>query len=190
MRLFHQYQGYTKFIDRKSLPPCRIKNLSLEELGENTGFNTLNRIRERGAIRFDLLRALPYAFNNKQGDLVGFDIELIHLLARELKVSIEFVKLNQEEAATLLQKGDIDLASGVPLITENLSKFTLSLPYSEETIALVVKDDQRNKFKSLNQLKKLPELALGVPNHFFYKEVLFKNFSNAKLKMLLTKTIF
>ena len=40
--------------------------------------------------------ALPFAFINEQGDLVGFDIELAHHLAGELGVTLAFVPVPRE----------------------------------------------------------------------------------------------
>ena len=45
---------------------------------------------ERGVLRVGYLPdALPYAFFNGQGHLVGLDVELAHHLARELGVRLE-----------------------------------------------------------------------------------------------------
>ena len=39
---------------------------------------------------------LPFAFFNAAGDLVGFDIEMAHTLARDLRVELEFVPIARE----------------------------------------------------------------------------------------------
>ena len=48
---------------------------------------TLTAIRARGSLRVGYLPdSLPYAFFNERDDLVGFDVELAHRLASELRV--------------------------------------------------------------------------------------------------------
>ena len=50
-----------------------------------TSLPPLDTIRQRGVLRVGYLPdSLPFAFVNQGGDLVGFDIELAHDLAREL----------------------------------------------------------------------------------------------------------
>ncbi len=53
--------------------------------------------------------SLPFAFTNRNGDLVGFDIELAHILARELGVTLEFVRIEREQVAKHLYAGHCDL---------------------------------------------------------------------------------
>ena len=57
------------------------------------------RSRHRGAqvLRVGYLpAALPFAFFNAEGDLVGFDVELAHRLAREMGVSLAFVPADRD----------------------------------------------------------------------------------------------
>ena len=50
--------------------------------------DVLETIRARGRLRVGYLsNALPFAFFNQRGDLVGYDIELAHQLASELRVT-------------------------------------------------------------------------------------------------------
>ena len=57
------------------------------------GRSRLEEIEARGFIRIGYLRdLLPWAFVNAEQRLVGFDVEMAHLLARDLGVRIEFVK--------------------------------------------------------------------------------------------------
>ena len=52
----------------------------------------LARIRARGYLRVGYVPdSLPFAFTNRAGDVVGFDIGMAHRLARELGVGLEFV---------------------------------------------------------------------------------------------------
>ena len=58
----------------------------------DTNLPPLETIEARKVLRVGYLPdALPFAFFNEHGDLVGFDVELAHRLAREMGVSLAFV---------------------------------------------------------------------------------------------------
>ncbi len=60
-----------------------------------TSLPPLETIQARSVLRVGYLPdALPFAFVNQRGELVGFDIELAHDLARELGVSLAFVPVD------------------------------------------------------------------------------------------------
>ena len=81
--------------------------------------------------------ALPFAFVNQAGDLVGFDIELAHDLARELGVTLAFVPVDRDTMAAQLADGYCDLVmSGVAVTTERARDLLLSDSYLDETMAL------------------------------------------------------
>ncbi len=85
-----------------------------------TALPPLEAIAARGVLRVGYLPdALPFAFVNQAGDLVGFDIELAHHLARELGVTLAFVPLDRDSMAAQLDAGYCDLVmSGVAVTTE------------------------------------------------------------------------
>ena len=97
----------------------------------------LETIRERGVLRVGYLPdALPFAFVNQAGDLVGFDIELAHDLARELGVTLAFVPVDRDTMAAQLDAGYSDLVmSGVVVTTERARELLLSDSYLDETVA-------------------------------------------------------
>ena len=61
------------------------------------GADVATTIRARGILRVGYLPdSLPYAFFNARGELVGFDVELAHQLAREMGVKLELVPVSRE----------------------------------------------------------------------------------------------
>ena len=86
---------------RDSLPPVE---------GQDYGLARLDIIQGRGSVRVGYLAdALPFAFSNEQGVVVGFDIEMAHGLANDLGVKLELVRVPREEIDTLLSSGHIDV---------------------------------------------------------------------------------
>ena len=128
----------------------------------------MKRIRARGVIRVGYLGDNhPFAAFNAQGELAGLDIEMAHILARSLGVSLEFVPVHREQILQQLKEAYCDIVmSGLVITPERAETMSLSAPYMEVTLALVVQDYRRGEFSSRADLQKLkaPKLAvLDVP---------------------------
>ena len=134
----------------------------------------LEDIEERGVLRVCYLpAALPFAFFNQQGDLVGFDIELAHRLAREMGVTLAFVPAGRAELAGVLAEGYCDLAmSGVVVTTMRAREMLFSESYLDETFALVVRDHQREQFATWDAIRDLGAITIVAPDVPYYVDML------------------
>ena len=124
----------------------------------------LKSIVKRGKLRIGYHpENLPFSFVNDNGDLVGLDVELMHMLAREMKVEIEFIEWTYETVFKDLDQNKFDIAIGGLIVNpERLAKANFSNPYMNMTTAVVVKDHRRNQFKSWRLIDKEPIIRLGV----------------------------
>lgn len=191
----YQYQGYNKFIKRDFIME-EVKSHYLSEPEVNSSTiqpftGVLERIKQRGFIRVGYFRDdLPYSFHNHEGKLVGFDIEIMNQLAIDLNVEIEFVKIFHDQAKPLLASGYLDITSGVPVIPDNMAQFTLTMPYSTQNIAIVVKDQRRAEFTEWENITQREDLTLGIPETFFYKKAIARNFTHGKAWQISTPRLF
>jgi len=135
-----------------------------------TSVPPLETIQQRGVLRVGYLPdALPFAFVNQKGDLVGFDIELAHHLARDLGVTLAFMPVDRESMAAQLDDGYCDLVmSGVAVTTERARDLLLSDSYLDETVALVVPDHQRDQFERWDQIRDRGALTIAAPDVPYY----------------------
>jgi len=135
-----------------------------------TGKSRLDEIRERGFLRVGyLLDRLPYAFENARGELVGFDVELAHDLARTFNVRLEFVPINRERLTEQVNAGDCDiLMSGLAVTPERAAQMTLTASYHDETLAFVVPSHRRKEFGSRAAIGKQKGLRLGILGNQYY----------------------
>ena len=117
-----------------------IKEIGLKEVINPK--NPLKSIIKRGKLRVGYHpENLPFSFVNDNGDLVGFDAELMLMLARELKVEIEFIEWDYETVVKDLNQGKFDIAIGGLIVNpERLVKANFSNPYLNMTTAVVVED--------------------------------------------------
>jgi proton glutamate symport protein len=191
----HQYEGYSKFIDRDfifdDIPTTYLATPSAASAVVEPFSEVLYRIKQRGFLRVGYFRDdLPYSFNNIDGKLVGFDIEIMNQLAVDLGVVIEFVRIFRKEAAPLLASGYLDITTGIPVIPDNMKEFSLSLPYSSQHIAFVIKDDRRAEFVDWKQIVNRDDLIIGIPEKFFYEKAIADNFKNGKAWKISTPRLF
>ena len=143
----------------------------------------LETIRERGTIRVGYFKDhLPYAFKNAEGKLVGFDIEMAHRLARELGVTIEFVRLEPHKVAGHLKDGQCDIImSGVAVTTERVKEIAYSNSYMDTTLAFIVRDHWRDEFSSWETIRELDSPRIGVPKLNLFISVIGDHLPNAKI---------
>jgi ABC-type amino acid transport substrate-binding protein len=146
----------------------------------------LERLRQRGVLRVGYTAdALPFAFFNSRGDLVGFDIELAHRLASELSVRLEFVPLDRGRMEEQLNAGYCDIVmSGVAVTTLRAATLLFSNSYLDETFALVVPDYAREQFSSWSAIEARPATRIAVPNVPYYIDKLRAKLPRARLTIV------
>ena len=148
--------------------PAKVDKSAPPPLPMDSSQSALKRIRARGVIRVGYLEDnRPATFFNGRGELVGVDVEMAHILARALGVGLEFVAVDRSKMFHQLSDGYCDIVmSGVVITPERAEAASLSTPYMELTLALVVQDYRRSEFSSREDRQKLqaPKLAvLDVP---------------------------
>ena len=137
-----------------------------------TGETILERIKRRGIIRigFDPDN-LPWSYYNSEQELVGFDIDMSHRLARELDKTIEFVPFQFSTFVQQMKQDQFDLAmSGVAGTVEQSQEVRLGNPYLYINLALVVPDYRDKEFTSLNFIQNKKNLRIGVESPEFVTE--------------------
>jgi ABC-type amino acid transport substrate-binding protein len=157
-------------LQRRTLMQSEVKDLhkaDIKETGSKEAIgpkNPLKSIIKRGKLRVGYHpENLPFSFVNDNGDLVGFDVELMHVLARELKVEIEFIEWTYKTVVKDLNQGKFDIAIGGLIVNpERLVKANFSNPYMNMTTAVVVKDHRRYEFKSWRAIDKKLNTRVGV----------------------------
>jgi Na+/H+-dicarboxylate symporter/ABC-type amino acid transport substrate-binding protein len=146
------------------------------------GKSRLTEIRERGFVRVGYLKdRMPYAFENAQGQLVGFDVEMAYDLARALNATIEFVPIDREKMEAQVNAGDCDiLMSGVGVTPERAARMSLSASYRDETLAVVVQDSLRADFSSRAAIRERKGLRVGILSSEYYTAKLREALPNAE----------
>jgi len=152
--------------------------------------STLSRIRQRGTLRvgYDANNP-PFSFFNLDDELVGYDIELASDLADALGVKAEFIPVSWTEVPARLSDNFIDVMPSVWYRPYWFSSVRLSEPYMTGTVGLVVRDDRRLEFASIESLRSSSGLKIGVPLDSSQLKYSMKYyFGNADVKFMPTES--
>lgn len=153
---------------------------------EQTSGTALERIRARGSLRAGFFpAALPFAFRNDAGELVGYDVELAHALARDMRVRLELVPIERDGFAAALDAGNIDIVmAGVAVTAERMAETSFSASYLDETLAFIVPDHRRGEFADWEALRSRDRLKLAAPDLPYYLDLIRRLLPRAEIEVL------
>ena len=163
----YEYRGYEEFVNRGLLND----GVDVRPVSYRTDFpvagevrSRLERIRSTGWLRVGYSPdSLPWAFRNENDEIVGYDMELLHHLARQLNVGIETVLIDSSQIGHALDSNQIDIyASGLMIDASRVGEFGFSRPYSEVTLGLLLADHKREAFQTTRQLDNATGTKIAV----------------------------
>lgn len=127
------------------------------------GESILERVRRRGIIRIGFNEdKLPFAYINSESRLVGMDVDLAHAFARDLGVTIEFVRFDRRSLADQLANDDFDVVmSGLVGTLERSEAMQHTDSHMAVTLSLVAKDHEVRKFQTLSAMRNSRGLRIG-----------------------------
>ena len=146
----------------------------------------IESIRERGVLRVGYLNdALPFAFFNQRGDLVGLDVEMAHHLAGELGVRLELLPVDRATLDAVLAAGGCDIVmSGVVVTISRAATTLFSNSYLDETFALVVPDHAREEFSRWADIQARPTTTIVVMDLPYYVDKIRQALPRAELRIV------
>jgi Na+/H+-dicarboxylate symporter/ABC-type amino acid transport substrate-binding protein len=175
IRAFYTYvyvESYTKDQLLESLhriehsqPNTVYREAPPEILVESGPPRSLAEIKQRGVLRACYaLDDYPSAFFNTQGQLVGFDVEMTHQLARQLELKLEFLPVRSiSEGIQRLNTRYCDvLMSLMPLVPELSVLAATTAPVRNAPVGLIVPDHRRQQFSSWAAVRKMSPLRILV----------------------------
>ena len=132
---------------------------------ELAALTVMERVRRTGKLRVGYHpRNLPYSFFNAEGDLVGFDVDMAHMLARDLDCGLEFVPADLPRISEQLDAGLYDLVmTGLAILPSQLKTVLFTDSYLQVTAALVVLDHHRGEVEERARRGDFSGFRVGVP---------------------------
>ncbi|MDC7227264.1 MAG: transporter substrate-binding domain-containing protein [Spirochaetales bacterium] len=122
----------------------------------------LDEIIKRGTLKVGLSTFVPWAMLDKQGNLVGFEVDVAKQLAADMGVEVDFIQTKWSGIIPALLTGKFDIIIGGMSVTpeRNISvNFTDAYEYSGQSIVANI-----NRAPGLSSLEQLnsPDIVLAA----------------------------
>ncbi len=151
--------------------------------------STLNQIMERKVLRVGLDAGyMPFEMTNKQGRIVGFDVDIARQMAKAMGVKLEIVNTAWDGIIPALVTDKFDIImSGMTLTAERNLQINFADPYIVIGQSIMVRnglEDEIQSYKDLNDSKYTVVSKLGTTGDIAAKRYL----SKAKLRLFETES--
>lgn len=122
----------------------------------------IDRVVDRGVMRVGFSSFVPWAMQDKNGEYIGFEVDVARRLAKDLGVELELVptKFAGIIPALLADKFDIIIGS-MSVTPERNLKGNFSIPYDYATIEAVANREKTRDMKFPEDYNK-PEVIIAV----------------------------
>lgn len=111
----------------------------------------LDKINERGTLRVGMSTFVPWAMRDKQGDLIGFEIDVAERLAADSGWKVEFVPTAWDGIIPALLAKKFDVIIGGMSVTPERSKSVLfTTPYSHSGVQVAANKELASGFSEMS----------------------------------------
>jgi len=115
----------------------------------------IESIQKEKVLRVGMSTFVPWAMKDKQGELIGFEIDVAKQLAKDMGVEIEFVSTAWSGIIPALLTGKFDLIiGGMGITPERNLKVNFTIPYEYSGMSLVANKAKAKGFSSIDDFNK------------------------------------
>ena len=112
-------------------------SLAAAESSSKSSAGTLKGVIEKGTLRVGVSLFTPWSFKNKEGQLIGFEIDVAKQLAKDLRVQPEFHVFDWDKILPALLNREIDIiVAGMTITPQRALKVNFSQPYATSGISI------------------------------------------------------
>ncbi|HDP24863.1 MAG TPA: transporter substrate-binding domain-containing protein [Deltaproteobacteria bacterium] len=119
---------------------------------------TLEQVLKRGkqgVLRVGMSTFVPWAMKDKEGKLIGFEIDVAQRLARDMGVDVEFIPTKWSGIIPALLTGKFDIIiGGMGIRSERNIKVNFSIPYDYTGMSIVAHTKLASGFDSLDDFNR------------------------------------
>ena len=120
-----------------------------------TGTSALDEIVRRGTLRVGMSTFVPWAMQDKEGNLIGFEIDVATRLASDMGVAVEFVPTQWSGIIPALLTGRFDvIIGGMGIQPERALRVNFSIPYDYTGMSIAVNSRTAPGLSSLDGLNR------------------------------------
>jgi polar amino acid transport system substrate-binding protein len=124
--------------------------------------STIEQVLKRGVLRVGFDTFVPWAMKDKNGQYIGFEIDVATRLAKDMGVKIEFVPTKWDGIIPALLTGKFDvIIGGMGITTERNKKVNFTIPYEYSGMSIMANKKLASGFKSLDDFNK-PDVVVAA----------------------------
>ena len=143
------------FFIRKKLLICIVVLIIPTLLFSQDG-KVLNKILKSGELRVGTSGSQPpFTMKSKDGQLMGYEVELAKLLTDAMNIKLKFVEKPFSELLEALEKGEIDvIMSGMTITPERNLKATFAGPYIVSGKSILAKSQRLTSLDEMGEINR------------------------------------
>lgn len=125
---------------------CSAKSLQ----NQLTNESTIEQVQQRGVLRVGMDTFLPWAMKDKNGNFIGFEIDVATKLAEDIGVKVEFVPTKWAGIIPSLLTGKFDvIIGGMGILPKRALKVNFTQPYEFSGMSIVAHKEKAADMTSL-----------------------------------------
>jgi len=161
-------------------------SLAAAESSSKSNPGTLLGVIEKGTLRVGVSLFTPWALKTKEGQLVGFEIDVAKQLANDLRVQPEFHVFDWDKIVPALLNREIDIiVAGITITPQRALKVNFSQPYATSGIGLATNVALTKNFAGPNDLNR-PEVTITAVTGTVSEDLARRVFPKATIKTFAT----
>lgn len=131
-------------------------------MAKSSDKSTLDQILERGVLRVGFDTFVPWAMKDKNGEYIGFEIDVARRLAQDMEVDVEFVPTKWSGIIPALLTGKFDIIiGGMGILPSRSLKVNFTNPYEYTGMSMVASHSLAPGLSNLEDFNK-PEITLAM----------------------------
>jgi polar amino acid transport system substrate-binding protein len=124
--------------------------------------STIEQVQKRGVLQVGMDTFVPWAMPDKNGELIGFEIDVATRLAADMGVKVEFVPTKWSGIIPALLTGKFDvIIGGMGIVPSRNLKVNFTQPYDHSGMSMVASRKLASGFKSIADFNR-PDVVLAV----------------------------
>ncbi|MDV5051103.1 transporter substrate-binding domain-containing protein [Vibrio sp. T13N] len=148
---------------------------------EEAATPNVDQIKERGTLRVGMSTFVPWAMRNKQGELIGFEIDVAKRLAEDSGLKVEFVPTAWDGIIPALLAKKFDVIIGGMSVTPERSKSVLfTEPYSHSGVQVAANKKLASGFSEFSDFDSR-RVKIAARRGAFTVQVARETFPKAKI---------
>lgn len=146
-----------------------------------SGTPNLDKINDRGTLRVGMSTFVPWAMRDKQGELIGFEIDVAKRLAQDSGWKVEFVPTAWDGIipALLAQKFDV-IIGGMSITPERSKSVLFTSPYSHSGVQVAASKELADGFSEFDDFNSR-RVKIAARRGTFTVQVARETFPKAKI---------